>query len=134
MSAEYTPPLLLDSGRVELDSTPDSDGDLELIATMEDMHVAYLRPSDQLAVRDLLNRLHPPKPRTVTTMEELDALPGGSVILDADGLAWQKYNRAIISRPGSWFSANSGDGFYFSRNFAEDQRTPAMVLHEGASK
>ena len=82
---EYTPPITLDNGGIELDTTPDSEGDLELITTLEDMHVGYLRLADQLILRDLLNRLHPQEPRTITTAEELDALPEGSVIRDNDG-------------------------------------------------
>ena len=73
MSAEYTPPILLDNGGIELDATPDFEGDLELVATLEGMHVAYLRPVDQIALRDLLNRLHPTSLQAA--LDAIKALP-----------------------------------------------------------
>jgi hypothetical protein len=58
--SDYTPPIWLDSGSLEIDTTPDHDGDLE-VCTTEGDHVAYLRPADQIILRDLLNRIHPPE-------------------------------------------------------------------------
>ena len=65
MSAEYTPPIELGGGAVEIDTTPDHDGDLE-VCTRDGDHVAYLRPADQIVLRDLLNRLHPDEAPGVT--------------------------------------------------------------------
>lgn len=70
------------------------------------------------------------KPQQVTTAGELDALPGGSIIRDAKGVAWQKYNRPLSDKP-AWFPATRDDGFYFSSNLIDDERTPATVLHIG---
>jgi hypothetical protein len=54
--SDYTPPITL--GTVEIDTTPDHDGDLE-IYTPDGDHFAYLTRPDQIALRDLLNKLHP---------------------------------------------------------------------------
>lgn len=54
--SDYTPPITL--GTFEIDTTPDSDGDLE-IYTPDGDHFAYLRPADQVALQDLLNRFIP---------------------------------------------------------------------------
>jgi hypothetical protein len=54
--ADYTPPITL--GTVEIDTTPDHDGDLE-IYTPDGDHFAYLRTGDQIVLRDMLNKLHP---------------------------------------------------------------------------
>lgn len=116
MRTEYAPPITLDNGRAELDTIPDSDGDLELIATLEDVHVAYLRPADQIVLRDLLNRLHPMELRTVTTVEELDALPFESVIMDAHKRVFHRWLLA------GWQSAGPTLGTSIA--------LPATVLHE----
>lgn len=41
------------------------------------------------------------KPRTITTAEELDALPGESVIRDAGGMVFEK--DFIIGDPSDWW-------------------------------
>lgn len=131
MSTEYRPPITLDNGGIELDTTPDSEGDLELIATLEDMHVAYLRPADQIALRDLLNRLHPPQPRTVSTVEELDALPVGAVVRTAGG---DGFEPRVAVKDGywraesEWFVADADDACLDSTELDD---LPATVLHEG---
>jgi hypothetical protein len=55
---DYTEPIWLDSGSMEVDTTPDGDGDLE-VCDRSGEHVAYLREADQIALRDALNRIHP---------------------------------------------------------------------------
>lgn len=54
----YTPPIALDGGSIEIDTSPDFEGDLE-VWDREGAHVAYLRAADQIVLRDLLNRIHP---------------------------------------------------------------------------
>lgn len=70
------------------------------------------------AIRNLGYR----KPRTITTVEELDALAEGSVIIDSDPTPCEKIN-------GHWFMPGSemrcGDA---KVNF------PATVLHEPEAK
>lgn len=44
---------------------------------------------DYAAVADLILKSGYRKPRTITTVEEIDALPVGSVVLDRDGAALQ---------------------------------------------
>lgn len=124
MSTEYTPPIQLDNGGIELDTTPDHEGDLELIATMEDMHVAYLRPADQVAVRDLMNKLHPPQPRTVNTVEELEALPNESLILDAQ----KSCREGLTSVEGRNWWRTMGPAKVLP---SEEIQLPATVLYEG---
>ena len=72
------------------------------------------------------------KPRTITTVAELEALPGGSIIRDDLGFAWQKYNKPISDKP-AWFAATRDTGFYFSSNFIDGNRVPLTVLFEAAS-
>jgi len=67
------------------------------------------------------------RPRTVTTVEELDALPEGTVIRDASGVVRDRFNdsetdAALWLRPGA-------SGWMLSRNFG-DKNFPATVLHE----
>lgn len=63
--SDYTPPIMLDSGSMEIDTTPDGDGDLE-VCTTDGGHIAYLRPADQIVLRDLLLKIHPlPAPAAV---------------------------------------------------------------------
>ena len=69
------------------------------------------------------------KPRTITTAEELDALPDGSIVRDAKGFAWQKYRRPISQNP-AWFAATRDDDFYNSSDFIDANRTPISVLWE----
>lgn len=57
--AEYTPPITLGNGQFEIDTTPDGDGDLE-VCNGEGDHIAYLGRADQIVLRDLLNKVHPP--------------------------------------------------------------------------
>lgn len=58
---QYTPPMELDGGTIEIDTTPDHDGDLE-ITNRDGDHIVYLKPVDQIELRDLLNRIHPVTP------------------------------------------------------------------------
>lgn len=60
------------------------------------------------------------KPRTITTEEELDALPAFSVVLDEDGDVWQK-------RAEEWCSYETARSS--SKRVAKYQ--PLTVLHEG---
>ena len=71
------------------------------------------------------------KPRAITTVAELEALPGGSIIRDDLGFAWQKYNKPISDKP-AWFAATRDTGFYFSSNFIDGNRAPLTVLWEPA--
>ena len=74
-----------------------------------------------------------PQPRTITTSEELDALPTGSIVLSDKGHAWQKApKRKRMSAPG-WVCADPiYPGIY---NHPDSQRGaifysgPAVVLH-----
>lgn len=61
------------------------------------------------------------KPRTVTTVEELDALGKGSVVLDADGDSFQFDG-------DYWRLAGYGDNFR-----GHEIPFPATVLHEATS-
>lgn len=63
-------------------------------------------------------------PRTITTVEELDALPRGSVVLDRDGLSLH------LSIDG-WSASNGTRGI--EREELERETFPATVLHEAAS-
>lgn len=60
------------------------------------------------------------KPRIITTREELDALPSGSVILGSDG-------EPNVLHDNGWVLPG-GDGGYTS--WAVAQNLPASVLHE----
>ena len=70
------------------------------------------------------------KPRQVTTVEELDALPAGTIVRDSKGFAWQKYRRPISNNP-AWFPATRDDGFFLSKNFIDNERVRLTVLHVG---
>ena len=61
------------------------------------------------------------KPRTITTAEELDALPVGSVVLDADNVACQR-----MKLPELW---ESGGELITTKLIP----LPATVLHEPAA-
>lgn len=66
------------------------------------------------------------KPRTITTAEELDALPDGTVVMDGQGEVARKlvYGwRVLVSEAG--FDAWLSDPL-------EETYLPATVLHEGA--
>lgn len=71
------------------------------------------------------------QPEIVATETELDELPGGSIIRDAKGAGWQKYNK--ISEKPAWVPATRQEGFYYSANLVEAGRTPVAVLHVGES-
>ena len=60
------------------------------------------------------------KPRTITTPEELDALPVGSIILDVENDAWQKMTS------GSWSCADQVNG-------SPSGYLAATVLHVGGN-
>lgn len=60
------------------------------------------------------------KPRTVTTTEELDAMPAGSIVLDMDPDALLK------THTGSWRSLLDPDGHFGSKDIS----LPATVLYE----
>jgi hypothetical protein len=64
------------------------------------------------------------KPRTIETVEELDALPAGSVILDPIGLSLQK-----IAFTG-WNSSNGAKEI--GADMLEREALPATVLYEPA--
>ena len=63
------------------------------------------------------------KPRTVTTVEELDALPLGSVILDQVGLSLHR--NAFTG----WCSSNGAKEI--PMDMLMQEALPATVLHEG---
>lgn len=62
------------------------------------------------------------KPRTITTVEELDALPFGSVILDPTGLSLHKNEFT------GWRASNGAKGI--SPEMLAQEALPATVLHE----
>lgn len=63
------------------------------------------------------------KPRTVTTVEELDALPNGSVILDPSGISLHKNEFT------GWGASNGAKGI--DVEMIAEEGIPATVLHEG---
>jgi hypothetical protein len=62
------------------------------------------------------------KPRTITTIEELEAMAVGSMILDSDPDALLK------DRNGGWLSIHDGDHIPY-KDFSIT--LPATVIHEG---
>lgn len=60
------------------------------------------------------------KPRTITTAEELDALPVGSVVKDDDGHAHLKYPRGWVRTGQEPYSTPEGI-------------LPALVIHEASA-
>jgi hypothetical protein len=73
-----------------------------------------------------IDKLEAEKPRVVTTPEELDALPVGSVVLERVGYAWQRMDS------GDWVSwLNPGEN---SRWLVEGRRGPFTVLHVGGER
>lgn len=63
------------------------------------------------------------KPRTITTAEEVDALPVGSVVLDTDGFPSRKFAggwRTMVAEP---------DGSAWLSGHMEDPEFPVTVLH-----
>lgn len=65
-------------------------------------------------------------PRTITTVEELDALPAGSMVLDSDPDVCRKNDY------GSWISISDPE-FAFDSKFLVDS-LPATLIHEGTTK
>lgn len=63
----------------------------------------------------------------ITTTEELDALPVGSVILDRGGMALQKTHWDLS---GTGWNASNGSRD-IERHALERECFPAIVLHEG---
>jgi hypothetical protein len=72
------------------------------------------------AMRQMLTEFGYRKPRTITTVEELDALPEGSIILDSDP-------DALVTNGIAWRSLLVPDCELRS----SDIGLPAAVLHEG---
>lgn len=64
------------------------------------------------------------KPRTITTAEELDALPFGSVILDPIGLSLHKNEFT------GWRASNGAKGI--TLDMLANEALPATVLYEPA--
>lgn len=64
------------------------------------------------------------EPAVVTTAEELDALPVGSVVLESDGSAWQKTDVDYWERGGGGFD----DGYGLAL------RGAVTVLHVGRDR
>lgn len=60
------------------------------------------------------------KPRAITTREELDALPSGSVILDSTG-------EPNVFHDNGWVLPGTSGGY---TSWAVAQSLPATVLHE----
>ena len=68
------------------------------------------------------------KPSTVTTEQEVDALPVGSIVLDSDGFTARRF-------PGGWrTTVVEPDGSAWLSGCMEDPDLPAVVLHVGAAK
>jgi len=66
------------------------------------------------------------KPRTVTSVEELDALPGESIVRDASGIVYEK--DYIVNNPTVNWWIETGQSEHFT---AKSISLPATVLHEG---
>lgn len=71
------------------------------------------------------------KPRTITTAEELDALPVGSVVLH-HGRAFQHYPAypAPFDEYQKW---KCGDGGFVRSTKSGDMLLPALVIHEATA-
>ena len=67
------------------------------------------------------------KPRTITTVDELDALPDAVLILTEQGGYWESIKR--MDRKNWWHEPGSTNV-----SPSEDLTLPATVLHEGATK
>jgi len=63
------------------------------------------------------------KPRTITTVEELDALPDGSMVMDSDP-------DALLKTDKGWLSVHDNDGYTYPSRYVA---FPATVLHEGGA-
>lgn len=75
------------------------------------------------AIADVLIEKGYSKPRQVSTVEELDALPDGSIVQEYDGFLRYKY------RWGGWALCVPGA----SEDASDTIILPATVLHEGGS-
>ena len=89
----------------------------------EGYYAVDIGSSDALAIADDILAAGYRKPRTVSTVEELDALPQETVVLDCDGDAWQK-NRTT----GTW---SNTEGATQNSNLVAFY-APLTVLSEGA--
>lgn len=66
------------------------------------------------------------KPRVITTVEELDALPGESVVRDQSGMVYEL--DYIVAEPlNKWWITPGSEGHGSNRSVD----LPATVLHEG---
>ncbi|BCW47954.1 hypothetical protein [Arthrobacter sp. StoSoilB13] len=74
------------------------------------------------AMKQMLTEFGYRKPRTITTVEELDALPRGSVILDRSGLSLHKNEFT------GWRASNGAKDI--SPEMLAQEAFPATVLHE----
>lgn len=79
-------------------------------------------------IRKLLAIIEESKPRTITTPEELDALPVGSVVMH-NGRAFQRYPAypAPFDEYQKW---KCGDGGFVRSTKDGSSILPATVLHE----
>lgn len=67
---------------------------------------------------------------SIEAVEELEALPMGSVIVDATGNAWQKRGELKDVRGftrHTWYAASEARGFYYSKNLVAGNHTPALL-------
>ena len=67
-------------------------------------------------------------PRTITAVEELDALPDGSIIRSGDGLPFQKDDGAWVQLTGDDISMS----MLIPGSTLIHHAGPSTVLHEGA--
>jgi len=77
--------------------------------------------SDARAIADDLLAAGYKKPRTVTTVEELDALPSDAVIRSV-------YGGVFVKDGGWWAETGTRD-----KSLSADLDRPATVLHEGSA-
>lgn len=77
-------------------------------------------------MRRALNAAAPLMNQIVTTIEELDALPVGSIVLDDFNTDWRKTSEGIESN--NWDSSSTS-----WTHTANDIILPAKVIHVGAS-
>ncbi|MFJ4026046.1 hypothetical protein ACIPWF_00680 [Paenarthrobacter sp. NPDC089989] len=80
----------------------------------------------RFAMNMLLDRIAELTPRSVTTVEELDALPAGSVVMSEAGLTWAK--DSYLDDPEFPFWVTPGES---RQHNAHRVSLPAKVLHEG---
>jgi hypothetical protein len=82
------------------------------------------------ALIQLVTVIENAKPRTITTVEELDALPMGSKVVSA-GYEWTK-NYATTNTPSGGIEREVWFNVYDDFDMSEDLALPAVVLHEPA--